>query len=285
MRNHKFATFFLTAAAFGETAIAEVTATARAGYFFDDFSSGGLATNEPVDFIVANDPFEFPMFGGSLSAKFDNFTPNTRYSVSILYGEAETERNLLGATIIDDPSNRVSSTRINATAKAERVDFEFTSETRLTGFANLILGVRYEESLINIEDQQFTRRFLDVGDPQVRSDTAEFADQEDWYKLYTARAGIASAIPIDDANKHRAYANVLAFVGHRDVRPGGDGVPLDEADVIGPDLAVGYSYAISEDVSFDVRYRAAAFFFLSGRRDFGDAKVTHGPMISLTRRF
>lgn len=285
MRKHKIATLAIAVAGLGEPVYAEVTATARTGYFFDDFSSGGVSSGGDVDFIVANDPFEFPMFGGSLSANFDSFTPNTRYTVSLLYGEAETSRSLLGGTTIDSLSDRVSSIRIESTAKAERVDFEFTSETRLTGFANLVLGVRYEESLISIEDSQITRRLLDEGDAQILVDNATLDDSLDWYKLYTARAGIASSIPIDDANKHRAYANLLAFAGHREVKPGGDGVPLDEASVMGPDLAVGYNYALSEDVSLDLRYRAAVFFFLSGRRDFGDAKVTHGPMISLSKRF
>lgn len=285
MNSNKFCTTLVTAAFLSGAANADVSATIRTGYFFDDFSSGGTATGGDVDFIVANDPFEFLMYGGAISAQFDNFTPNTRYTISMQYGEAETNRNLLGGTSIESPTARVSSLRIDSTAKADRVDLEITTETRLTGFANLVIGARYEESLISIEDSIITRRFLDAGSSEIQITQTNNPNSLDWYKLYTARAGIAASMPIDANNKHRAYANLLGFAGHRAVKPGGDGIPLDQANVLGPDLAVGYSYAISPDVSIDLRYRAAAFFFLSGRRDFGDAKVTHGPMISLSRAF
>lgn len=270
-----------------EASADDIDLALRTQYFFDDFSTGGV-TQSPdgttFDFLIFSEPFEFPMIGGSLSYRSDRFLPSTRFTFSALFGESEVDRILLGASPVPEQGDtlvNVKSIRIASEAEAERVDLELSSETRINDFISVVAGVRYEESIVDF-DATITRIDSNNGGAPNAVEMFEF---KEWYKLYTARLGVAGAIPLDDQRQHNIYTNAQVFLGARDTKPGGDGVPLDDATLGGPDLSIGYNYRLSEEWILDARYRASIFFFLSGRRELGETKVTHGPSLSLVKRF
>jgi hypothetical protein len=60
----------------------------------------------------------------------------------------------------------------------------------------------------------------------------------------------------------------------------------DQAETtVGPDFSVGYIYQLSDRFNFDVRYRAAIYFPISGPFDFKDSRVKHGLTLGVTTWF
>ncbi|MEO1221573.1 MAG: hypothetical protein AAFY42_09540, partial [Pseudomonadota bacterium] len=53
---------------------------------------------------------------------------------------------------------------------------------------------------------------------------------------------------------------------------------------IGPDIAVGAQFILSNSLALDVRYRAVLFFPISGDQSFSDARVNHGLNLGLSLR-
>jgi hypothetical protein len=205
----------------------------------------------------------YPLFGGSLSARF--FTlPDTTFIFSGLYGTDSVTTALIstgGTTAIQHEGS-------------QRIDLEFLASTAIPDTTvSWLAGGRFEDNFQNITAS--------------RSDNLPpggFAGNNQSRQIYTLKGGFAGYIPLTASGNLRLYGNGLALVGLADQNFNG-GMPSVQRAVIGPDISTGIQYIFSDNVSVDLRYRAVVNYFIDAPKNFPTYSITQGPMVGLTIRF
>jgi len=114
-------------------------------------------------------------------------------------------------------------------------------------------------------------------------------------QVYSGRAGITGFIPFSQTGT--VFLTGMLHVSHEVGRSSitqpdpitGVVTTVKSKDpsetTLGPDFAVGAQFALAENIAFDIRYRAAVYFPVSGPRDFKDPRVNHGVNMGVSFRF
>ena len=272
----KFRDFFSGVA--GDT---KVSVSPRFWYFLDGLAAGGVfGPNANQELFFDTDPFGVPMYGAAIAVQSSRFTPTTKYTFTVMYGTASEEAKTTSIAQGRGGSDILTQQFIDQDLK--RLDIEFSSSTRLTDFASLILGFRYEKERIDL-DRTFVFRNLDTDTtlPPVEEGTITTG-----YDLYSIRGGVSGVAPMTAGGGVRLYANVLAFAGRREEYNDRNSPLFDESWLMGPDLSTGITAAVTDSFDIDFRYRAIIFFDLLGDSfQTSDPKITHGPSIGFNIRF
>lgn len=268
-----------------------------------------LTATSPTSAILA-DQIGFPMAGGMINFGNDR----DRFTFTAMYGEGDGSAEIVSSrksTLVVgfqeirdiEISNFVGSSAV------DRLDVEATWQRRVNENFAITGGIRYErldtsdagtlvvESTDQILAVVFDDPFLLGVTPPDRYDVETRAT----YQTFTARIGGTAFVPVDQSIN--AFFSGMAQVGYR---PSSDvvtvstltssPVPLPEPRVttftgqsssefsIGPDMAVGLQWIITDNLALDMRYRAVVFFPLSGDFSFSDAQVNHGVNIGVSLR-
>jgi len=270
----------------------DVTVSPRTWLFFDDVAIPGGAGEGPSGnpFVSSQDPFFITMYGGSLSVRSTEFLPDTTFTITGLYGEDDENRVNLGGAINDTSGGgtEVVFTENRNKQDLERFDFEFTAQTRFNDYASWMVGGRWERVRVDFDSRNQSGAGQSVnpvtpGNPQpgfVRVGQGK-SDGESGYDIFSGRIGLAGSVPLTKSRKHLLYSNVLFFLGRQIQKNKGVTQIYESRWLGGPDLAVGYIFALTPSISFDLRYRALFFYPFSGSSDFDSPEVTHGLNIGL----
>lgn len=188
----------------------------------------------------------------------------------------------------------------------ERIDLEFTAQKRINERFAVMGGVRYEyvDSVLNgsvnlnisnnasnlissLIDEPIEFNVLQANSPVLI---------EGAYEVFSIRAGVAGFIPFGEGNA--VFLNGMVHLSHEPTTEFSvtqfDFLTETEATTqtrqgsettIGPDMAVGVQFGLSDRVSLDVRYRGTFYFPLAGGANFNDVRVNHGVNAGVSFRF
>lgn len=264
-----------------------------AGIAFDDFDVGFTAEQISV-----------PMYGGSFSIG------NDRHSLTVtgLYGERTGSiSSILTSTITTTASGFVAEDLITATSsgrsESERLDIEATYQRRLNESFALIAGVRYERienaELVNTVASTTANGAnlvnlllggLDL-DLSVESLTSERTTSYTT-ELMSARIGASAYAPINQNfgafmigmfHVSRLPATTVEGVDSLSGPFRSENFSRDETS-LGPDVALGLQYYLSERLSLDLRYRATVYYPVSSGYSSSDSRINHGASLGFAIR-
>lgn len=284
----------------------------------DDELLARLNTAFPNNTVTLNTAFEgegvtanqigFAMAGGMVNFGDDR----DRFTFSALYGEGSGAVDLLSAstttlTVGTNTITDIATQTLSGDVDYSKIDLEFTWQRRQNEQFAIFAGARYERitadaelnvrsALTDIIGSVLASQETGVVTP-AQSGVFEFATTtEAQLSTVSARAGATMFAPFGD--NAIAFANGMihasyqpAYTARLILRPvsfAGDASEsdFDNADEIsvGPDIAVGAQFLLSDALALDVRYRAILFFPLSGEQSFSDARVNHGFNLGLSLR-
>jgi hypothetical protein len=189
-----------------------------------------------------------------------------------------------------------------------RLDIEFTAQWRLSDATALLAGARFEQMEGDYTGE--TRAVQSLMSENLVSGLsgstplpggfhyglAEYGFSSSGVQElenYSVRLGLAGFARLGD--RQRVYVNGFAHASYSpesitwfdNVDLNNDPMPATriikpEEIAVGPDVTVGYQFQLTENVSFDARYRAVGYFSVSGQRDADDPRVGHGLSIGLS---
>ncbi|MEM1132023.1 MAG: hypothetical protein AAGH53_03715 [Pseudomonadota bacterium] len=276
---------------------------------------GQVSSSAQQDGIgVVADQIAVPMIGAMINFGDDR----DRFTISALYGQgsgsfAQTQAVSRSLTIRD--VTEVDFGRFIATADFDydRYDIEATWQRRTSESFAFFAGVRYERlerSGSGTSSQGITQgvsNLLDAAIAEIQGDpppvpfpdapgqffpSIESATQE----TYSLRAGVTAFVPF--AENATAFFNGMVHGSYQpgftaqsvfpDVNGPGQDLAITTRNPsefsLGPDFAVGAQITVAENIALDLRYRAVAFFPLSGANSFSDARINHGVNIGFSFR-
>lgn len=268
-----------------------------------------LTTQEEGAGVLA-DQITFPMIGGMINFGNDR----DRFTLTAMYGSGSgrvqqvfTESSQL--SIGDIGVNDLTVLRAVGTTDTDKYDVELTWQRRTSEQFAFFAGARYErlESLAEVvASQKATENIEDFlfeainGEPRPRPGEVLFGNSFDLVsravlETFSVRAGVTAFVPFSE--NVVAFANGMLHASHQPTYSTADAVEdingnqiaLDETEVkgetsLGPDIAVGAQFILSDNLALDVRYRAILFFPVSGDSSFGDARVNHGVNLGVSLR-
>ena len=282
---------------------------ARTRILQDNFGDDALLETRDEGSGRIADQTTFPMFGGAVTVVDDN----NQFTLTAMYGKGRStvdtivtssQTLFVGDIAIDD----VAVIRANDRINTKKYDAEFTWQRRLNENFAVFTGLRYERletrgpvTVTTRETRQIDAFFADltgndgpdlIVDARPRPQRLQTSSTLETYSL---RAGVTAFVPVDQSIT--AFFNGMAHVSYQPDYQVND-ILLGRNDVVigtnrfnrngeisaGPDIAVGAQLAISDNISFDLRYRAILFFPLSGDFSFSDARVNHGVNMGLSFR-
>ncbi|MFO1426536.1 MAG: hypothetical protein U1F11_06105 [Steroidobacteraceae bacterium] len=255
----------------------------------------------------SSDQVQYDLFGASAGFGWEGHEA-VQVVLSGLYGSADVTANdilsidsqfFVGSTQVPDVAiiaNR-SATRLH------RLDLEATVQYRRCETVAWVGGLRLEQTRAESTAlQTFTSSqnavnyvaqllgvppTLEVGTSSARVTNGATV------RLYGGRFGLAAFAPFRE--RHLFFVNAFlhaSFVPAMRTRvvatPVGGGattvenVSIPSETTVGPDLTVGYMYRFTDRLALDVRYRAIAYFPVSGPYGFNEPRVNHGASIGLS---
>lgn len=151
--------------------------------------------------------------------------------------------------------------------RSERVAGEIFVMAPTNQYFGLSMGYRYERAM----DEFIVQPPTGAGSVETQ--------------MHSVRAGFTGTLPIFTANKSRMFSSFYLAGGAQLTRTtdvvGGD--IKEDAFFFGPEVTVGYAVDVSDNLTFDVRYRTALYVAdLSGA---SDAQTQNGVFASLGYRF
>jgi hypothetical protein len=235
--------------------------------FWDASRSFGptIRKESPLNTIVFNGE-EYALGGAAFSARL-NALPETTLVASVL-----------GGTNGPQPLNESFSSPgflSSATTHTQRFDIEFLAQTAIPQTeAAWIIGGRVERE--DTSTRQTT--VLPAGFGPIVSSSGGTS--------YTAKAGIAGALPLTPDGNLRMFGNALVAAGASVSDSNGPGSAIG---IVGPEGAIGLQYAIAPNINVDVRYRVIVYYLFgvptSLEQSTPQYVVQHGPMIGLNIKF
>ena len=250
----------------------------------------------------------FAMVGGMINFGDDR----DRFTLSAGYGEGSGEIQLLSSTttilsVADIEIVDIATQTLTGTVDYKRTDLEATWQRRQSERFAIFAGVRLErieaDADILVRSVQTDNISAEIRTQETgmfvppQSGVLEFATTNQ-AELVTAsaRAGATMFAPFGD--NAVAFANGMfhasyqpAYTARIVTRPlsfASDDVNSDfenpDEISVGPDIAVGAQFILSNSLALDVRYRAVLFFPISGDQSFSDARVNHGFNLGLSIR-
>ena len=268
--------------------------------------------NSSVDYTVTGsgaqtNQLAVPMFGLSTTIGSDDLS----VTLTGMYGKGNTNirttTTVLQETVLAGfaATDTITATGLGK-SDAKRYDIEATAQKRLNERFAFIGGVRYERvdaAADVVFSSTASNNAANLGalllGGNVDFDIVQ-ADSQSRFKVegevYSARAGISGFIPFSQSGT--VFLTGMLHVSHE---PSGRSTEIATDPVtnaiteatsstpsettLGPDFAVGAQFAIAENIAFDIRYRAAVYFPISGTRDFNDPRVNHGVNTGVSFRF
>lgn len=251
----------------------------------------------------------FPMFGGAITVGDDR----DRFTFNAMYGTGKGKIDSVFTasqrlTVGDVEFLDVGVIRANDRISTDKYDVEFTWQRRLNEKFAVFAGVRYERletggpvfvrtTATNNIDAFFAE--LDgVDAPTANIDAKPFPQRlntKSTLETFSLRAGVTAFVPVNQSLI--AFFNGMVHVSHQpdytvtDTLFGMNDEVIGTNDFtnngeisVGPDIAVGAQFLVTDNVSIDVRYRAILFFPLSGDFSFSDARVNHGVNMGVSFR-
>ena len=151
--------------------------------------------------------------------------------------------------------------------RSERVAGEVFVMAPTNQYFGFAMGYRYERAL----DEFIVQPPTGVGSVETQ--------------LHSVRAGFSGTLPIFTANKSRMFSALYLAGGAQLTRTtdvtAGD--TKEDSFFFGPEVVIGYAVDISDNLTFDVRYRTALYVAdLSGA---SEAQTQNGVFASLGYRF
>lgn len=248
-----------------------------------------------------------PMFGLAATVGSDDLS----VTLTGMYGKGNTTIRTT-STVLQATTLAGFSATDNLTvtgfgkSRAKRYDFEATAQKRLNERFALIGGVRYER-VKGKGQARFTSTasnnasnlgavlnddFLDF---DILTGTSS-ALLEAQGEVYSGRAGISGFIPFSQSGT--VFLTGMLHVSHETDGKSKTTAPDPITGIVttttakeptettfGPDFGVGVQFGLAENIAFDIRYRAAVYFPVSGPRDFKDPRVNHGVNMGVSYRF
>lgn len=282
---------------------------ARTQRLQDVFGDDALLESQSEGSGQTADQVTFPMYGGAITVGDDR----DRFTLNALYGSGKgrvdtvftsSQRLSVGDVEFLD----LAVIRANDRIKTDKFDLELTWQRRLNEKFAVFAGVRYERletggpvivrrSATNNIDNFFAE--LDGVDGPTANIEAKPLPQrlntKSKLETYSLRAGVTAFVPVNQSLI--AFFNGMAHVSNQPKYTVTDTLFGVNDEVIGinefsnsgeisagPDIAVGAQFLITDNISFDVRYRAILFFPLSGDFSFSDARVNHGVNMGVSFR-
>lgn len=248
------------------------------------------------------------LIGASFSVSNSNLQ-NWQFTATALYGEdtntGATAQNV-GFDVVSPlgfTQSSLSATNGTASVETKRTDIELTSQRRLESNPqfSLLGGLRYEKQDVRISgDNTITLASVISGFGSISMDRA-VASTELTIDKVSLRAGAAAYVPVTD--QQRAYLSVQGFAAREAADVGvtrtsfpDSGAPDTVVQAtsdnttwsIGPDISVGYIFALSDSTALDIRYRGMFSFPVDddlGIAQFDDPRSQHGINIGLSIGF
>ena len=262
--------------------------------------------------IVA-DQVAVPMIGAMVNFGDDR----DRFTITAMYGDGsgsltETIALSRSANVAGVTAQDFGASVVMADFSYDRIDAELTWQRRLNENFAVLGGLRYERLerngpgeftfglTSNVDNLLIQSIAAALGDPppdlipDVPPVSANFIENAA-LETFSARFGATAFVPVGDNNvaffsgmihaSHQpGYTSRIEFVdANGAVLFGNEDVKTGESS-IGPDMAVGVQFILTENLALDMRYRAIVFFPLSGDFDFNDARVNHGVNIGVSLR-
>lgn len=258
--------------------------------------TGGQASQLPV-----------PMFGLAVTVGSDDLS----FTFTGMYGKGhqtiKTTSTVFQETVL---AGFAATDTLTVTGQgrndAKRYDFEATAQKRLNERFAIIGGFRYER-VTGRADVTFnstaSNNASNLG-ALLTGDTLDFdivtANGSSRFtatsEVYSARGGISGYIPFSQTGT--VFLTGMLHVSHetngKSTQVATDPVTgavtrttssEPSETTLGPDFAVGAQFGLAENLAFDIRYRAAVYFPVSGPRDFKDPRVNHGVNMGISYRF
>lgn len=264
-----------------------------------EFESDGVGIN--------NDQIALPMFGLAVTVIEGDWS----FTATGMYGEADgsvraNASGILTTNVLGLQATDVLAFSSTGVQQSERIDLELTAQKRINERFAVMGGVRYEyvDTVINgvanygisanasnlissLFEGPFDFNIVQASNEQLIKGA---------YEVYSIRGGVAGFIPFGEANA--VFLNGMLHLSHEpspdisvtqiDFLTGNEvtSVTRQGAETtLGPDMAVGVQFGLSESVSLDVRYRGAFYFPISGGASFQDVRVNHGVNAGVSFRF
>jgi len=250
----------------------------------------------------------FAMYGGMVNFGDDR----DRFTLSAGYGEGSGDIELLSAATstlsVDGASiTDIATQTISGTVDYKRIDLEATWQRRQNEQFAFFAGVRFErieaDADVNIRSAETGTITAEILSQETgmavspQSSVSEFATTNE-AALVTASARVGATMFAPIGENAVAFANGMfhasyqpAYTARIITRPlsvQGNEVNSDfenpDEISLGPDIAVGAQFILSDSLALDVRYRAVLFFPISGDQSFSDARVNHGVNLGLSLR-
>ena len=248
-----------------------------------------------------------PMFGMSATVGSDDLS----FTFTGMYGKGHTNLRTTSTVLQNTVLSGFTATdNINVTglgeSDAKRYDFEATAQKRLNERFAIIGGVRYERvdaTADVVYNSTASNNATNLGallsggglDFDVISSTSQSRFKARG-EVYSVRGGISGFIPFSQSGT--VFLTGMLHVSHEAsgtttqiaTDPTTGALTTTQSSepsetTLGPDFAVGAQFSIAQNIAFDVRYRAAVYFPVSGPRDFKDPRVNHGVNMGVSFRF
>jgi opacity protein-like surface antigen len=256
---------------------------------------------------INNDQLALPMYGLAVTLIQGDWSVTATGMYGKGDGTARANATAIQTTsVLGLQATDVVAFNSTGTQQFERIDLELTAQKRINERFAVMGGVRYErvDSVLNgssnftisnnasnlislLIDEPFKFNLMQANSPQLIEGT---------YEVFSIRGGVAGFIPFGEGNA--VFLNGMVHLSHE---------PATELSVtqldfvtgtevttqsrqgsettIGPDMAVGVQFSLSDSVSLDVRYRGAFYFPLAGGANFNDVRVNHGVNAGVSFRF
>lgn len=256
---------------------------------------------------INNDQLALPMYGLAVTLIEGDWS----VTATGMYGKGDGIARANGTAIQTTSLLGLQATDVLAFTstgiqQSERIDLELTAQKRINERFAVMGGVRYEhvDSVLNgsanfnisnnasnlislLIDEPFNFNLVQANNPQLI---------EGAYEVFSIRGGVAGFIPFGEGNA--VFLNGMVHLSHEPTTEFSitqlDFVTETEVTTqsrqgsettIGPDMAVGVQFGLSDSVSLDVRYRGAFYFPLAGGANFNDVRVNHGVNAGVSFRF
>lgn len=265
--------------------------------FGDDAS---LTSQEEGSGRLANQT-TFPMFGGAVTIGDDR----NQFTFTAMYGSGNADIDTVFTrsqrlAVDDIELLDLSIIRANDRIRTDKYDLEFTWQRRLDEKFAVFAGLRYERletggpvTVSTTRTTQIDGFFAEldgVGAPTTSNDGRLFPQRlstSSKLETFSLRAGVTAFVPVNQTliaffngmghvSYQPDYSVTDTIFGLNDEVIGTNSFSRNGEISAGPDIAVGAQFLVSDNISFDIRYRAILFFPLSGDFTFSDARVNHG---------
>jgi hypothetical protein len=264
--------------------IAEFVLSPRAWYLFESF--GSSKTNAA--------PSDEYLLGGAAATALFTSLPQTRFVLTALYGtnspSPKVGESFLFQTASFDGDTAFSNTSTTTTAHTRRLDLELLGVTEIPNSNwSWIAGARFEHHLDTVTNGSTVTGAV-ISPVLLPNGTAttistpffnSFSTRSVGYtSIYTGKGGLAYSMPLTADNNLYLFGNAMALLGI-----GNNGPPVDYG-VVGPDVSVGFLYKLSDQTSFDFRYRAMVYFlFATPPGTSVKYAIYQGPMVGINIKF